>query len=167
MVMRSCLIVLVLLGAAAVAEEHGSAGEDAEVLEVPGTRNCVPLRSIDQTRVVDDQTILFYMLGPDVYVNLLPRKCNGLKRTDAFSYATSLSQLCHLDVIRGLRNFGGELSPTVACGLGKFVPISKEQIELLLAEPEIEPEAVAPEIEPVAPEIEPPEGDAADESPQD
>lgn len=164
--MRRCLTIFLLLGAAAVAEEHGDSGEDEE-LEVPGTRECVSLVRIDRTRIVNDQTILFYMLGPDVYVNYLPRRCNGLKRTDAFSYATSLSQLCHLDVIRGLRNFGGQLSPTVACGLGKFVPINEEQIELLLAEPELEPEPVEPEVEPVAPEIEPPEGDATDGSPQD
>lgn len=165
--MRSILTVLLLLSAAAVAEEHGYEADDAETLEVPGTRECVSLASIDRTRIVDDQTILFYMLGSDVYVNYLPRRCNGLKRTDAFSYATSLSRLCHLDVIRGLRNLGGTLSPTVACGLGKFVPITEEQIELLLAEPELEPEPVEPEVESVEPEIEPPAGDAADEAPQD
>lgn len=164
--MRRFLIVLLLLVTAAVAEEHGDAGEDAATLEVPGTRECVSLARIDRTRIVNDQTILFYMLGPDVYVNYLPRRCNGLKRTDAFSYATSLSQLCHLDVIRGLRNLGGELMPTVACGLGKFVPITEEQIELLLAEPELEPEAVEPEVEAVEPEIEP-AGDATDAAPQD
>lgn len=165
--MRSILILLLLLGATAVAEDNGDTADDTESLEVPGTRGCVSLARIDRTRIVNDQTILFYMLGPDVYVNYLPRRCNGLKRADAFSYATSLSQLCHLDVIRGLRNFGGQLSPTVACGLGKFVPINEEQIELLLAEPKLEPEPVEPEIEPVVPEIEPPEGDAADESVQD
>ena len=140
-----------LLSGPAVAEE--AAAED-EQLEVPGTRNCVSLAAIDRTRVVDDNTILFYMLGPDVYVNNLPRRCNGLKRTDAFSYATSIGQLCSLDIIRGLRNLGGQFVPGVACGLGKFVPITQEQIDLLLAEPELEPEAVQPEVEDIAPEVE-------------
>ncbi len=153
--------MLVLFGTIAVAAEQGDTGDEAEELEVPGTRECVGLRSIDRTRIVNDQTIVFYMLGKDVYVNYLPRRCNGLKRTDAFSYETSLSQLCHLDIIRGLRNFGGSLSPTVACGLGKFVPINEEQLALLLAEPELEPEPVEPEVEPVEPEIENPDGDAA------
>jgi hypothetical protein len=138
------------------------AGEDTAVFDVPGTKNCISLARIDRTRVVNDNTILFYMLGPDVYVNNLPRRCNGLKRTDAFSYETSLSQLCNTDIIRGLRNLGGQFVPSTACGLGLFVPITEEQIELLLAEPELEPDAVEPEVEAIEPEMEAPaESDTA------
>lgn len=159
--MRPFLIIFLLFGSAAVAEEHGDA--DAE-LEVPGTRDCVGLARIDRTRIVNDQTILFYMLGPDVYVNHLPLKCNGLRRTDAFSYATSLAQLCHLDIIRGLRSFGGQLSPTVSCGLGKFVPIDQAQIDLLLAEPQLEPEPVESEVESLESAAEAPAGSEAGDS---
>lgn len=158
------LAVIVMLLCGAVAAEEEAAESDAEALEVPGTLDCVSLARIDRTRVVNDSTILFYMLGPDVYVNNLPRRCNGLKRTDAFSYETSIGRLCNVDIIRGLRNFGGQFVPGVACGLGKFVPITQEQIDMLLAEPELEPEAVEPELESIEPELEDPEpaaGDAA------
>jgi hypothetical protein len=141
------LITLLFVAVGAAAAGEGTDGADELVPEIPGTRDCLSLVRIDHTKIVDDSTILFYMLGPDVYVNTLPRRCNGLKRMDAFSYATSLNQLCSLDVIRGLQSFGGELVPGIACGLGKFVPISEEQIELLLAEPELEPEPVDPELQ--------------------
>lgn len=154
--MRSLIALLLLVATGTVNADEDSASEN-ETLEVPGTRDCVSLARIDRTRVVNDNTILFYMLGPDVYVNNLPRRCNGLKRTDAFSYKTSLAQLCSQDIIRGLRNIGGQFMPSAACGLGKFVPITQEQIELLLAEPELEPEDVEPQIEEVEPDPEPSE----------
>ena len=151
--MRSLIVLSLLLATAGANADEDAASED-ETSAVPGTRDCVSLARIDRTRVVNDNTILFYMLGPDVYVNNLPRRCNGLKRADALSYETSLAQLCSLDIIRGLRNIGGQFTPSAACGLGKFVPITQEQIELLLAEPELEPEAVEPEIEKVEPDPE-------------
>lgn len=151
--MRKWVFLLVLSSAVVWADE----GTDNEELPVvPGTRDCVSLGRIDRTRIVNDSTILFYMLGSDVYVNHLPRRCNGLKRMDAFSYETSIGQLCSLDIIRGLRRLGGSFTPAAACGLGKFVPVTEAQIELILAEPELEPEPLEPELEAIEPEIEDP-----------
>ena len=155
--MRPLFILLMLLAAGSARADERTASED-EVIEVPGTRDCVSLARIDRTRVVNDSTILFYMLGPDVYVNNLPRPCNGLKRMDAFSYEVSVGQLCSLDISRGLRSLGGEFVPGIACGLGKFVPITQEQIDVLLAEPEVEPEPIEPEVEAIEPEVEAPAG---------
>lgn len=146
--MHKLIILLAILATAAWAEDEG---EQEQAPIVPGTVDCVSLARIDRTKIVNDSTILFYMLGPDVYVNNLPRRCNGLKRMDGFSYETSIGRLCSVDIIRGLRNVGGEFVPGVACGLGQFVPITEEQIALLLAEPEIEPEAIEPELEPIEP----------------
>ena len=41
----------------------------------------------------------------------------------AFSFGTSLSQLCNVDIIRPLVSTGGTLQPTSGCGLGQFTPI--------------------------------------------
>jgi len=120
-----------------------------EMPQRPGTRDCISLAGLDRTRVVNDDTILFYMKGKMVYANTLPRTCRGLKRTDALSYSTSLSSLCNVDIISGLRRSAGSFYPAVRCGLGMFVPIEADEIALLLAEPELKPEpALAdPEIE--------------------
>lgn len=44
---------------------------------------------------------------------------------DRFSYKTSTSQLCSVDTIRVLHNYGGQLEEGVGCGLGKFQPMEK------------------------------------------
>ena len=150
---------------AAAADEESSAPVKPE-----GAENCVSLTRIDRTKIVDDQTILFYMRGGDIYVNRLPRRCPGLKRADSYSYATSLTQLCNTDIIRVLDRFGGSFPrPGVACGLGFFGPTTPEAVDLMLGKTDdMAPEAVEPELEaPEAeesgqPEIEAP---AADDSP--
>jgi len=84
--------------------------------------DCVPLRSIQNTRVRDDRTIDFYMNGNKVYRNVLPQSCPQLGFEEKFSYKTSLSQLCSVDIITVLQS--PPLSRGASCGLGKFQPIS-------------------------------------------
>lgn len=79
---------------------------------------CVPLYMINQTRVLDDKTILFEMKNGDVWRNELPFACHGLKREDRFSYKTSTGQLCSMDIITVLPTMG---IPGPTCGLGEFV----------------------------------------------
>ena len=84
--------------------------------------DCVPLTAIRSTRVRDDRTIDFYMTGKRVYRNVLPHRCPELGFEERFSYSTSISQLCSVDIITVLH------SPPVmrgaSCGLGAFQPIS-------------------------------------------
>ena len=91
-----------------------------EVRIVGEAKSCVPIRSIRSTTVVDDSTIDFKMAGGKILRNSLPYSCSGLKFQDSFSYRTSLSQLCNVDIIRVLQNYGGGLQEGAACGLGKF-----------------------------------------------
>jgi hypothetical protein len=107
------------------------AGIDSGFSDAVSDKTCVPLRSIDHTDVIDDYNILFYMRGPDIYHVRLPNRCPGLRIADSFMYSTSLSVLCDLDIIRPLRNFGGSFSPGAGCGMGRFAPISKEEVVLL------------------------------------
>ena len=145
---------MLLFAPSAQADEHeddGSAGRPE------GAELCVSIPAIRKTRIVDDQTIIFYMRGGDLFINRLPRRCNGLARGDGYSYETSLTRLCNTDIIRVLQRFGGAFPrPTTSCGLGFFQPTTSEAIELLLDEPpEVDPEAAEPELE--APEPEPQE----------
>ncbi len=93
----------------------------AEVIG-PG-QNCIPLSQISSTRIRDDYTIDFMGAGDKVWRNTLPGRCGGLKSADAFSYATSLTQLCGTDIIRVLDRVGRTPTPGAACGLGQFVPV--------------------------------------------
>ena len=87
--------------------------------------DCINLRSIQSTNVRDDRTIDFIMSGNKVYRNSLPNSCPSLGFEKRFSYRTSLSQLCSVDIITVLWNVGANLQPGAGCGLGRFQPMQK------------------------------------------
>ena len=83
---------------------------------------CVPLAQIRETRVRDDRTIDFIMRGRDrVYRNTLPDRCPGLGFEQRFTYATSQSQLCSVDIITVL--YAAPPMRGASCGLGRFQPV--------------------------------------------
>lgn len=103
---------------AKVHEKYVSTGE---------VRSCVSLRSLRESRVIDDQTIFFRGAGSTAYLNKLPRTCSRLAIEERFAYRTSVGQLCHLDVITVVDNYGRSWN---RCGLGKFEELkSKSAIE--------------------------------------
>lgn len=108
-----------------------SFAQDATAPAVEAPRNCVMLNRIRQTRVIDDQTIVFQMNGSKLYKNVLPNRCPQLGFERSFSYATSITQLCNVDIITVLTQFGGQLQRGASCGLGKFEPITKEEFAAL------------------------------------
>jgi hypothetical protein len=83
---------------------------------------CVQIVQIRSTRVIDDQTIDFQMRNGTVFRNTLPNRCPGLGFERAFSYRTSIPQLCNVDIITVVVQGGG---PQIgaSCGLGMFVPV--------------------------------------------
>jgi hypothetical protein len=87
--------------------------------------DCIQLRSIRTTQVRDDRTIDFIMNGNKVYRNILPNSCPTLGFEKRFSYRTSLSQLCSVDIITVLYNVGSSLQPGASCGLGPFQPMAR------------------------------------------
>jgi hypothetical protein len=99
--------------------------EQAEMRAVGDPVNCVSLRSIQSTKIVTDSIIDFKMAGGKTYRNTLPYSCPSLKSEDRFSYHTSLSQLCNVDIVRVLHSYGGNLQAGVGCGLGKFQQVEK------------------------------------------
>jgi hypothetical protein len=89
--------------------------------------SCIPIVSIRSSRVHDDSTIDFEMGGGKVYRNTLPNSCPSLGFEEAFTYETSLSQLCSSDIIYVLQRTGSELRRGAGCGLGQFVPVELEK----------------------------------------
>ena len=96
--------------------------QEAKIKPAGKPVSCIQLTSIRSSRVRDDSTIDFYMAGGKVYRNKLPHSCPGLGFEERFSFATSLSQLCSVDIITVLRSPPGISGPS--CGLGTFQPIS-------------------------------------------
>lgn len=116
-------------------------------------QKCITTRRIKSTEILDDRNILFHTIGKDVYHNILPRRCNGLARSGAFSYRTTGGRLCDIDTIRVLETFSE--MPGRSCRLGVFHPISKEDVPAVREGPD-EPSEAKPlppaEVEEIEPE---------------
>ncbi len=99
-------------------------GRDVPAARVVGEPvSCLPLQSIRESRVRDDWTIDFRTSGGRWYRNTLPNRCNGLGFERSFSYATSLTQLCNVDIITVISTAGGGPINRGSCGLGQFTPV--------------------------------------------
>ncbi len=96
--------------------------QEAKIKPVGKPVNCVQINRIRNTRVRDDSTIDFYMVGGQVLRNKLPNRCPSLGFEERFSYRTSISQLCSVDIITVLYANGPVQG--ASCGLGSFQPIS-------------------------------------------
>lgn len=96
---------------------------------------CLETVRIKETRILDNQTILFEMRGGKFYLNRLPVASPGLKIAGGFSYSTSIAKLCKQDSIKLIAR-GSE--PTSTAMLGEFVEFKQEgkvdQIEKLLTD---------------------------------
>ncbi len=105
----------------------GSNGHAADVPAATSTGpavSCIPITAIQESRVRDDWTIDFRVSGTKWYRNTLPYRCSSLGFERAFSYSTSLSQLCNVDIITVIRNGGGPQGQLGSCGLGMFQPVT-------------------------------------------
>ncbi len=123
---RSAARSLTFALAIACAVTPAIAKEAADNLVPAGAAvDCIPINTIRQTNVRDDQTIDFITNGNKIYRNTLPISCPSLGFEKRFLYRTSLSRLCSVDVIRVLYNAGTGVMPGAGCGLGKFQPMQK------------------------------------------
>lgn len=103
------------------------------VAAIGPARSCVPLQQIRNTRVRSDKVIDFEMVGGEILRNELPYSCPQLGFEKAFSYSTSLSQLCSTDIITVIIQGAGSMRGA-SCGLGQFVPISAEAAKAEVAQ---------------------------------
>lgn len=100
---------------------------DLEGYTITGeTENCLNLNQIDESDVLDDHNIVFEMRNGTKYLSRLPHRCAGLTYR-AFSYSTSLSELCNTDIIRVVDTSTGVNGPS--CGLGIFEELAEADTE--------------------------------------
>jgi hypothetical protein len=96
------------------------------------SQSCVGLTQIRESIVRSDKVIDFKMIDGRTLRNRLPYACPQLGFERAFTYATSLSQLCSVDIITVIIQGGGPMRGA-SCGLGQFTPISPEAAKAPLA----------------------------------
>ncbi|NJM49889.1 MAG: hypothetical protein HC843_02565 [Sphingomonadales bacterium] len=119
------LILTAALAGGGMAAAAASKTGDAEIRALGEPKNCLNIRQIRSTHVVDENSIDFKMTNGKIYRNTMPQGCSGLRFEEAFSYRVTTGQLCNVDIIRVLQNFGGRIEQGEACGLGKFQQIEK------------------------------------------
>lgn len=135
----------ILFAVIALADEGGNGGSQddrgGESGEYFQLENCINRSAIRRTEVIDDYTIVFYMSHQKIYLNRLPNRCSGLRSARTFSYRPTGSQLCNVDTIKVVRNMGGRPNAGPSCGLGKFRPVTGEEVAMIKSgETEIPPE---------------------------
>ena len=86
--------------------------------------SCVPLQELRSSQVRDDSTIDFIVSSRKAYRVTLPRPCPDLGLERAFTYETSLTQLCSTDIITVLRQSSGGDRRGASCGLAEFQPVT-------------------------------------------
>jgi hypothetical protein len=121
------LAILALAGCQQSADSTPKPSKAPAARVVGEAASCIPIVSIRSSRVHDDRTIDFDLGGGKVYRNTLPNSCPGLGFEEAFTYETSLSQLCSTDIIYVLQRVGGSVQRGAGCGLGQFVPVELEK----------------------------------------
>lgn len=97
--------------------------------EVGDVQTCVSLKQIDDSRVINDKTILLRITSELPYRRMdLSYECNGLSFTESFSSATSIGQLCKNDVLK-VRG-----SPVISqCTIENITVIDETEAKALLA----------------------------------
>lgn len=144
-VLAAACLILSLAPLNATLAEEDLVDEDAIDRELAeGGEKCIRTRSVVKTTVVDDQTILFYVRGSAIYVNVLPKSCKRLSREGRFMYESAAGRLCESDLINVLEDSGFGLGKGRSCKLGSFRPITEEQIKSLSEPESIEAQPIPP-----------------------
>ena len=125
--MRPYLSAALLFAALAAAPSTARDRDEVPAARTTGpARDCVPLAGLRDSQVRNDRVIDFMTSGRKGYRVTLDQTCPGLGFDRAFSYSTSLSQLCKQDIITVLRQ-GGGLQAGASCGLAPFQPIELDR----------------------------------------
>lgn len=91
-------------------------------------------------RNTGDNHVVFEIQGRRLFLNAVPKSCAGLSRDRRFSYDTYTRSLCARDKIRILKEAGNTLYEGKSCSLGRFQPISVEDLQLFIDERTANPE---------------------------
>ena len=111
--MQSITLVIALFSTGATLA--GVPADTGDQTKIEDSKRCIDLARIKDLDVIDDQTILFHMIGNKTYKNMLPHRCTMLGFEKGIAYQTSMNRLCNVDTIKVL-NYGA------TCILGMFEP---------------------------------------------
>ena len=101
----------------------------ARAADIGEVQTCVSLKQIDDSRVIDDKTIVLRMVTPPEYRRIdLTTACTGLAFSGSFSSATSIGQLCANDILKVTRDPVGS-----QCTIDQITVIDEGEAKGLIA----------------------------------
>jgi hypothetical protein len=113
-------------GAAQAATDHTPQAQLARAIagRVAGKPvDCINLRDISSSRIIDKTAILYDVGGGKLYVNSPTSGAETLRSDNVLVTDTHSSQLCSIDIVR-LYDSGSRMQ-SGSVGLGQFVPYTK------------------------------------------
>jgi len=110
---------------------------DDEYSDEPVTESCVSAGILGSPEIIDDGRIVFRASRKRLYLNTLPSSCRGLKKHGRISYHKE-SRPCANDRFNVLERVGSGLRLGISCRLGRFQPISQDELEELNQPPPVE-----------------------------
>lgn len=123
------LLVAVAGAGTSIAQDENDRQQDEQDSDAI---HCVRVQGIQRIDIVDSDTLVFRMRNGKVYRNDLPYNCPGLRRDDTLMYRTTIGQVCDLDIVTVLEDWGFGFAPGVSCGLGVFHPITGQIADELM-----------------------------------
>ncbi len=118
-------------------------------------QSCIHHPSIKRSKVLNDRNILYVMNDKTMYNNVLPKPCPGMRSNATLSYTYSNnSDLCSGSTVTVLQRVGTNsmttpitipgsnqhiafpapaFVPTFVCPIGLFVPVTQDEVDLLIA----------------------------------
>ena len=132
------IVMAIVTSSAAMADE-----EDSDESRYD---RCISVRSVRSTDIINDNMIVFRMVGRKRYLNKFARRCYGLSREGRFTYESHMQRLCSGDHIKVFMDPGASIQAGSACRLSEFQLLTEREVE------EIYPSrAETPEPEEVSP----------------
>jgi hypothetical protein len=115
-------LVIGVIGANAASSKADKAQEELSKYEKTGNSvSCVMLRSIRDTEILDDFTMLVETPGKTYLVELSGR-CSGLAREGRYVHRSTGTSMCQGDIIQVIDSFG---TMRGSCNLGEFEELSE------------------------------------------
>ena len=99
-----------------------------------GAVRCLPETAYTDVEVMNSELLLFRGLGDRMWLNRTRQACLGSRVDPVLAFDMRDRRLCALDSVAVADNLGGYWSTGAACSLGKFAPVSPEQVELVRME---------------------------------
>ena len=108
---------------------------EALLAEVPKDRDyaiqrrCIDASRIRRTETLSESFIVFYLRPRTIWVNQLPRPCDGLRTDSVLSIESNERQMCEFHFVEPYNpalDQGG-----VSCRLGRFEQVTQEQLDAI------------------------------------